>query len=108
MLVGSDSLWAIPKKISVRVNVSPIRKAVALNSPLCEGRNFVDGQEHMQRMKRRVLMLRDVRQKFGPHVFPQAKRQSFWKALFPLGGAPLPNGVIDWEEFTKEFRNEKE
>ena len=59
-------------------------------------------------MKRRVLMPKDVPQKFGPYVFPQAKRQSFWKALFPPGGASLPNGVIDWEEFTKEFRDEKE
>jgi hypothetical protein len=59
-------------------------------------------------MKRRVLMFRDVPQKFKPYVFPQAKRQSFCKALFPLGGVPLPNGVIGWEEFTKELRNGKE
>jgi hypothetical protein len=35
-------------------------------------------------------------------------RESFWKALFRPKAAPLPKGVIDWEQFMKEFKNGKE
>lgn len=59
------------------------------------------------RKRRGVLLPKDVHQEFGPYVFAQAKRESFWKALFRPRGAPLPEGVLDWEEFIREVNNTK-
>jgi hypothetical protein len=71
-------------------------------------RNFADKLLIFLGKKRGVLVPKDVHQKPRPYVFAQAKRESFWRALFRPRNAPLPNRVIDWEQFIKESRNEKE
>jgi hypothetical protein len=57
--------------------------------------------------KRGVIMPTDVYQEFGPYVIAHAKRESFWKALLRPRGAPLPGGVLDWEEFVREVEGTK-
>jgi hypothetical protein len=57
--------------------------------------------------RRGIVIPTEIHKKFGPYVHSTAVRESFWKALLRPKDAPLPKGVIDWEEFIKEFRNEK-
>jgi hypothetical protein len=64
--------------------------------------NFADRLLISLGKKRGVIVPADIQGKFGPYAFEQAKRESFWKALFRQKGMPLPKGVLDWEEFVRE------
>jgi hypothetical protein len=57
---------------------------------------------------RGILIPTEEPEKIGPYVDSVAMRESFWKALFRPKAAPLPKGVIDWEQFMNEFKNGKE
>jgi hypothetical protein len=44
--------------------------------------------------KRGVKIPEDVYEKFGPYVYAQARKESFWRALFRSRHAKLPEGYV--------------
>lgn len=44
--------------------------------------------------KRRMVVPKGVYKKYGPYVFAQARRESFWKALLRPKDATLHKGVV--------------
>jgi hypothetical protein len=50
--------------------------------------------------KRAVKMPVDAYEKFGPHVYAKAPKESFWRALFrPAGQDPPPGYVYPPDSF---------
>lgn len=56
--------------------------------------------------KRGIIVPSDIYEKFGPYIYFEAKRESFWKALFRGKNQKLPQGVIDMELISDSTEND--
>jgi hypothetical protein len=57
--------------------------------------------------KRGVIVPKAPYQEYGPYAYATAQKESFWKALLRPKGAPLPEGLVDLDEW-KEIGGDSE
>ena len=57
--------------------------------------NIIDRFLKLIGKKRGVIFPTEAYEKFGPYVYANAYKESFWKALFRPRNQSLPEGLVD-------------